>query len=155
MISMLCAACFAKLYSLTQHLAPQFRATQFACSVCSRNTLLRAQPPVDSSTLQRQSTMKRSAQAPPSAAPVGAVDHDNDDFAAFESGAILMYLAEKAGQLYLQDFNKRSEVQQWLLFQNAGIGPMQGQAGHFKKFAPENIAGDGSWKAPETSQRSS
>jgi glutathione S-transferase len=91
---------------------------------------------------QRQRTTwctKRSAQAPQSAAPVVAVDHDNDDFAMFESGAILMYLAQKAGQLYPQDFNKRSEVNQWLFFQTAGLGPMQGQAAHFAKFAPERI----------------
>ena len=69
----------------------------------------------------------------------GAVDHDNGDYCVFESGAILMYLAEKAGQLYPQDFNKRHEVNQWLFFQNAGVGPMQGQANHFAKFAKEKI----------------
>ena len=49
-----------------------------------------------------------------------AVDHDNNDYAVFESGAILMYLAEKCGRFYPQDFNKRHEVNQWLFFQNAG-----------------------------------
>ena len=63
------------------------------------------------------------------------VDHDNNDYAVFESGAILMYLAEKAGKLYPQEFNKRHEVNQWLLFQNAGVGPMQGQANHFARCA--------------------
>ena len=43
----------------------------------------------------------------------------------FESGSILMYVAEKAGKLYPQDFDKRHEVNQWLFFQNAGVGPMQ------------------------------
>ena len=47
-----------------------------------------------------------------------AVDHDNDDFPIFESGAIMMYLADKAGQLYPEDWNKRSEVNQWLFFMN-------------------------------------
>ena len=49
-----------------------------------------------------------------------AVDHDNGDFAVFESGAIMMYLADKAGRLYPSDWNKRSEVHQWLFFMNAG-----------------------------------
>ena len=47
-----------------------------------------------------------------------AVDHDNEDFPVFESGAIMMYLAEKAGQLYPEDWNKRAEVNQWLFFMN-------------------------------------
>jgi glutathione S-transferase len=68
-----------------------------------------------------------------------AVDHDNGDFPVFESGAIMMYLAEKAGQLYPSDYNKRAEVNQWLFFMNAGIGPMQGQANHFVRYAPEKI----------------
>eukprot|EP00892_Ulva_mutabilis_P008729 jgi/Ulvmu1/6228/UM028_0086.1 len=67
------------------------------------------------------------------------VDHDNGDFPVFESGAIMMYLAEKAGQLYPEDWNKRSEVNQWLFFMNAGVGPMQGQANHFVRYAPEAI----------------
>jgi glutathione S-transferase len=67
------------------------------------------------------------------------VDHDNNDYAVFESGAEMMYLAEKAGKLYPQDFNKRHEVNQWLFFLNAGVGPMQGQANHFVRFAPEKI----------------
>jgi GSH-dependent disulfide-bond oxidoreductase len=53
------------------------------------------------------------------------VDHDNNDFAVFESGAVMMYLAEKAGKLYPSEWNKRSEVHQWLFFGNGGVGPMQ------------------------------
>lgn len=68
-----------------------------------------------------------------------AVDHDNNDYAVFESGAVLMYLAEKAGKLYPQEFDKRHEVNQWLVYQNASMGPMQGQANHFVRYAPEKI----------------
>lgn len=67
------------------------------------------------------------------------VDHDNNDYPVFETGAIMMYLAEKAGKLYPQEFNKRHEVNQWLMFQMSGVGPMQGQANHFVRYAPEKI----------------
>lgn len=68
------------------------------------------------------------------------VDTDNGDFAVFESGAILIYLAEKTGKLLSTDPKERSITFQWLMFQMAGLGPMQGQANHFFKFAPEKIA---------------
>jgi GST-like protein len=66
------------------------------------------------------------------------VDQDND-MTVFESGAILIYLAEKTGKLLPTDQKGRFWVLEWLMFQMASVGPMFGQLNHFKRFAPEQI----------------
>lgn len=71
------------------------------------------------------------------------VDHDGPDGQAislFESGAILLYLAEKSGRFLGQNAREKYQIMQWLMFQMGGFGPMLGQAHHFRIYAPERIA---------------
>lgn len=67
------------------------------------------------------------------------VDPDEADFVVFETGAIMVYLAEKTGRLLPADVKGRSKVIQWLMFQMGGIGPMMGQANVFFRYFPEKI----------------
>lgn len=70
------------------------------------------------------------------------VDPDGPDgkaLAVFESGAILQYLGRKSGKFYPETGAARADVEQWLYWQVSGLGPMAGQAAHFRKFAPETI----------------
>ena len=62
-----------------------------------------------------------------------------EPISVFESGAILQYLGRKFGKFYSSDERKRVAVDEWLMWQMGGLGPMSGQAGHFRIYAPEKV----------------
>ena len=69
------------------------------------------------------------------------IDYDNNKESVFESGAILMYLAEKEGKYFPQKSPEKEKVLEWLFWQIGGLGPMAGQVSHFVNYAP-NFPGD-------------
>lgn len=64
---------------------------------------------------------------------------DGESISIFESGAILIYLANKTGSLFPQETRERYRVLEWLMFQMGSVGPMLGQAHHFRQYAPDDI----------------
>lgn len=64
---------------------------------------------------------------------------DGEPISIFESGAIMIYLAEKTGQLMPTDVRGRTRVMEWLMFQMSSVGPLLGQTAHFRRYAPEKI----------------
>lgn len=89
-------------------------------------------------TKDEQSTPEYIAINPNSKIPA-IIDQDTG-ITVFESGAILIYLAEKTGKLLPTDQKDRFQVLEWLMLQMGSVGPMFGQLNHFKKFAPEKIS---------------
>ena len=67
------------------------------------------------------------------------VDRDADNLSIFESGAIMIYLAEKTGKLMPKNLNEKAKVLEWVMFQMGGVGPMMGQANVFFRYFPEKI----------------
>lgn len=94
--------------------------------------------PLDFSTQQQKEPWF--LQINPNGRIPAIIDRSAGDFAVFESGAILVYLAEKTGELMPRDAKGRSLVMQWLMFQMGGVGPMQGQANVFFRYFPEKIS---------------
>jgi GST-like protein len=87
---------------------------------------------------------KEFRQVNPNARLPAIIDHDPigggpGSFRVFESGAILIYLAEKSGRFLSPDPLQRSTEMQWLIWQMAGLGPMHGQAHHFTRYAPDPV----------------
>ncbi|AFY83113.1 glutathione S-transferase N-terminal domain-containing protein [Oscillatoria acuminata] len=70
---------------------------------------------------------------------IPAIIDNESEMTIFESGAILMYLAEKTGKLLPRETKSRYQVMEWLMFQMASVGPMFGQFNHFNRFAPEKV----------------
>lgn len=71
---------------------------------------------------------------------IPAIRDRETDITVFESGAILIYLAEKTGKFLPTEMRDRIRVIEWLMFQMASVGPMFGQLGHFRNYAPEQIS---------------
>ncbi len=93
--------------------------------------------PVDLSTAEQRTEAYLSIN--PNGRIPAIVDRSENDLAVFESGAIMIYLAEKTGRLLPTEKAARARVMQWLMFQMGGIGPMMGQANVFYRYFPEKI----------------
>ena len=88
--------------------------------------------------MEGEQLTKKFLQISPNGRIPAIVDSENN-LSIFESGAILIYLADKKGQLIPTSTKERSNVIQWLMFQMSGIGPMMGQANVFFRYMPEKI----------------
>jgi GST-like protein len=93
--------------------------------------------PIDFSTGQQKE--EAFLQINPNGRIPAIIDRGADNLTIFESGAIMIYLAEKADRLIPNDSAGRAKVMQWLMFQMGGIGPMMGQANVFYRYFPEKL----------------
>eukprot|EP01116_Phalansterium_solitarium_P012789 TRINITY_DN29392_c0_g1_i1.p1 TRINITY_DN29392_c0_g1~~TRINITY_DN29392_c0_g1_i1.p1 ORF type:complete len:249 (-),score=64.06 TRINITY_DN29392_c0_g1_i1:249-995(-) len=93
--------------------------------------------PVDISSASEPQKEESFLRINPNGRIPAIVDHGNEDFVVFESGAIMIYLAEKFGKFLPTEINARTVVIQWVMFQMGGVGPMQGQMNHFVRAAPD------------------
>src|SRR3546814_7137260 len=132
--------CYYFFFFFKQKTAYEMRISDWSSDVCSSDLLAYAVHPINI-TKDEQFAPDYLKISPNNKIPA-IVDPEGPDgrpLALFESGAILVYLAEKTGKLLPQDARARYEALQWLMWQMGGFGPMLGQAHHFRRFAKEQV----------------